>query len=129
MAGSKRRREPEATPVVDPVVKAELKRLAVLFLISAITLVLVFADFVIRAIPYDFLPVPFPLMLQVSWIGGAVATYFYGLYVTLRARAWGWALLCAVPLAGSVPGSVAYSWIRRGALEREILETERGGQR
>jgi len=115
--------------VLDPALRAELKRLAVLFLMSAVTLVLVFADFVIRALPYDILPAPFPLMVQVSWVCGAAATYFYGLYVTIRARAWGWVLLCAIPLAGSVPGSVAYSWIRRGALERAILAKERGARR
>ena len=128
MADARDRHRPEPVAVLDPVLRAELKRLAVLFLISAITLVLVFADFVIRALAYDILPAPFPLMLQVSWVSGAVATYFYGLYVTIRARAWGWVLLCAFPLAGSVPGSVAYSWIRRGALEREILRKERGAR-
>ena len=61
-------------------------------------------------------------MVQVSWISGAVATYFYGLYVTIRARAWWWVILCAIPLFGSVPGSAAYSWIRRGELERRIME-------
>jgi hypothetical protein len=115
--------------VLDPALKAELKRLAILFLISAVTLVLVFADAVIRAIPYELLPAIVLLMIQVSWISGAVATFFYGLYVTIRARAWGWVLLCAIPLFGSVPGSVAYSWIRRGALERLILEEEQGARR
>jgi hypothetical protein len=129
MAGAKGRPDREATPVLDPALKAELKRLAILFLISAVTLVLVFADAVIRAIPYDLLPAIALLMIQVSWISGAVATFFYGLYVTIRARAWGWVLLCAIPLFGSVPGSVAYSWIRRGALERRIIEEERTGRR
>lgn len=129
MAGARRQPGPEATPVLDPALKAELKRLAILFLISAVTLVLVFADAVIRAIPYELLPAIVLLMIQVSWISGAVATFFYGLYVTIRARAWGWVLLCAIPLFGSVPGSVAYSWIRRGALERLILEEEQGARR
>lgn len=124
MAGSKRRHESEATPVLDPLVKAELKRLAVLFLVSSITLVLVFADFVLHALPQGTVPAPIPLMTQVAWIPGALATYVYGLYVTVRARAWGWVALCAVPLFGSVPGCVAYSWIRRGALERRILDEE-----
>jgi hypothetical protein len=124
MADNQRGREEKAVPVLDPALKAELKRLALLFLISAVTLLLVVADAVIRAFPEDVIPEPVPLMLQVSWAGGAVATYFYGLYVTLRARAWLWVLLCAIPLVGSVPGSVAYSWIRRGELERRILEEE-----
>ena len=128
MTGSengRRRTAQEPTPVLDPALKAELKRLAVLFLVSAITLVLVFADFVIRALPVGTVPPPIPLMVQVSWFGGAVATWVYGLYVTIRARAWGWVVLCAIPLFGSVPGCVAYSWIRRGALERQILDDER----
>lgn len=122
----RRRRTTQApAPVLDPALRAELKRLAVLFLVSAITLVLVFADFVIRALPADTVPPPIPLMVQVSWFGGAIATWVYGLYVTVRARAWGWVVLCAIPLFGSVPGCVAYSWIRRGALERQILDEER----
>jgi hypothetical protein len=111
-------------PVLDPELKAELKRLALLFLISAVTLLLVVLDAVLRAAASGLLPGIVFLMLQLSWIGGAVATYFYGLYVTIRARAWRWVVLCAVPLVGSVPGSVAYTWIKRGALERQVLEAE-----
>ncbi len=128
VAGERKRSEPQPVEVLDPTLKAELKRLATLFLMSAITLVLVFADAVLRALPYDLLPAIVLLMIQVSWFGGAVATYFYGLFVTIRARAWGWVVLCAIPLFGSVPGCVAYSWIRRGALERMILEEERQGR-
>jgi hypothetical protein len=124
MTDGVKRRDDEATPVLDPTVKAELKRLAILFLMSAFTLVLVVADAVARAILHDVLPGIVFGMVQLSWLGGAFATYFYGLYVTIRARAWGWVVLCAVPLVGSVPGSVAYSWIRRGALERQILGEE-----
>ncbi len=111
----------EATEVLDPAVKAELKRLAILFLLSSITLVLVVGDAAARALLHDVLPGIVFGMVQLSWLGGAVATYVYGLYVTIRARAWGWVALCAVPLFGSVPGCVAYAWIRRGALERRIL--------
>ena len=128
MTGDRVRSEAQPVEVLDPVLKAELKRLATLFLMSAITLVLVFADAVLRALPYDLLPSVVLLMIQVSWFGGAVATYFYGLYVTIRAHAWGWVALCAIPLVGSVPGCVAYSWIRRGALERRILDEERQGR-
>jgi hypothetical protein len=115
-----------ATPVLDPKLKAELKRLAILFLISAVTLLLVVADAVLRAVAYELIPDVAFGMLQASWLGGAAATFFYGLYVTIRARAWGWVILCAIPLIGSVPGSVAYSWIRRGELARRILEDETG---
>lgn len=125
MTAPRRPSERDATAVLDPLLKAELKRLAILFLISAITLVLVLADAVVRAVPHDAVPNVVLLMLQVSWISGAVATYFYGLYVTIRARAWWWVILCAIPLFGSVPGCAAYSWIRRGELERRIMEEER----
>ncbi len=123
----------DAVPVLDSALRAELRRLALLFLISAITLVLVIADAVMRAVGSSILPDIVFLMLQMSWVGGALATYFYGLYVTIRARAWGWVIVCAVPLFGSVPACVAYSWIRRGALERQVLEDEerrrtRGGR-
>ncbi len=125
MSDGVKRRSDDAIPVLDPAVKAELKRLAILFLMSAFTLVLVVADAVARAVLHDVLPGIVFGMVQLSWLGGAFATYFYGLYVTIRARAWGWVVLCAVPLVGSVPGSVAYSWIRRGALERQIFDEER----
>jgi hypothetical protein len=121
---SRQRRDDEAIPVLDPDLKAELKRLALLFLISALTLVLVLADAALRAVGSSILPGIVFLMLQLSWIGGAVATYFYGLYVTIRAKAWGWVVPCAVPLFGSVPASVAYSWIRRGQLERHVMEED-----
>ena len=117
-------RKDEAVPVLDAQLKAELKRLALLFLISSITLVLVLTDALVRAVATDTVPGVVLLMLQMSWIGGGLATYFYGLYVTVRARAWRWVIPCAVPLFGSVPACVAYSWIRRGELERLVLEDE-----
>ena len=125
MGDGPRGQDDEAIPVLDPSVKAELKRLALLFLVSAITFVLFVAWAVGPAIAGDLLPDIVWVMVLLSWLGGATATYFYGLYVTIRARAWGWVALCAIPLAGSVPGCVAYSWIRRGELERWIIEEAR----
>jgi hypothetical protein len=118
-------RTDDAVPVLDPLLRAELKRLAILFLISAFTLALVIGYAALAAIGVGIVPGVVLLMLQASIFGGVVATYFYGLYVTVRARAWGWVALCAIPVVGSVPGSVAYSWIRRGELERRVLEEER----
>jgi len=112
------------TPVLDPALKAELRRLAILFLLSAVTLVLVAAYAVTRRIDQQLIPDIAWIMWATAIIGGCVATYFYGLYVTVRARAWGWVALCAIPVAGSVPGCVAYTWIRRGELERQVLDGE-----
>ncbi len=120
-----RGREPaRAVAVRDPALKAELKRLAVLFIISAVTLVVVVSYTVARRIGTDLLPDIAWLMWATAIFSGCVATYFYGLYVTIRARAWGWVALCAIPVVGSVPGSVAYAWIRRGELERRIISGE-----
>jgi hypothetical protein len=124
MVETGRGRERDATPVLDPRLKAELKRLAILFLMSAFTLVLVVAYAVMRRIDEQLIPDVAWLMWAAAIFGGCVATYFYGLYVTVRARAWGWVALCAIPVVGSVPGCVAYTWIRRGDLERQILDEE-----
>lgn len=115
------REAPSVIPVHDPVLRAELRRLAVLFIISAVTLVIVVTYAVARRIDTGLLPDIAWLMWATAIFSGCVATYFYGLYVTVRARAWGWVALCAIPVLGSVPGSVAYAWIRRGELERRIL--------
>jgi hypothetical protein len=124
MADKKRVREENETPILDPKLKAELKRLAILFLVSALTLVLVIAYAVMRRIDERLIPDIAWLMWATAIFSGCVATYFYGLYVTVRARAWGWVALCAIPVVGSVPACVAYTWIRRGELERQILADE-----
>jgi hypothetical protein len=124
MADKKRGREEEETTILDPKLKAELKRLAILFLVSALTLVLVIAYAVMRRIDERLIPDIAWLMWATAIFSGCVATYFYGLYVTVRARAWGWVALCAIPVVGSVPACVAYTWIRRGELERQILADE-----
>lgn len=87
-------------------------------------MLLVVAYAVVSGIDDGIIPGIAWLMWQASIFGGVVATYFYGLYVTIRARAWGWVVLCAIPVVGSVPASIAYAWIRRGELERQILAEE-----
>ena len=52
----------------------------------------------------DTVPGVVLLMLQMSWIGGGLATYFYGLYVTIRARAWRWVILVRRPALRQRPG-------------------------
>ena len=122
MVDNARGRDEAAVPVLDPKLKAELKRLALLFLISAVTLWLVVVYAVLRSIDRGLFPDLVWFMWGAAIFSGCIATYFYGLYVTIRARSWGWVVLCAVPVFGSVPGCVAYSWIRRGQLERRVLE-------
>jgi hypothetical protein len=109
--------------VVDPDQAAELRRVANLFLISSVTLAL----FVLRALA-EALSVTFiPQGVYVAWgiimlIGWAMALA-YGVYVTCRARRWGWLALCAIPLS-CVPAAAAYAWIRRQEIERRVLGEE-----
>lgn len=111
--------------VVDEATRVELKRVALLFLLSSITLLLVLAYAVLRALFVRALEVTIvPDIVWVMWVismlSGFVATWAYGTYVTLRARRWFWVALCVLPFT-AVPCSVAYAWIRRGELEAEIV--------
>lgn len=106
--------------VAEPGQTAELRRVANLFLVSAITLLL----FVLRAIA-DALAVTFiPDQVYVVWgvvlVAGWAATWIYGTYVSAKARSWGWFVLCVIPLT-CVPCAAAYAWVRRGEIEREVL--------
>jgi hypothetical protein len=109
---------------VDAATTLELRRLANLFLISAITLAL----FVLRALG-EALSVTFiPQTVYVVWglvlLTGWAATEVYGVYVTFTARRWGWFVLCLIPVT-CVPASVAYAWIRRQEIERAVLGDDR----
>ena len=117
--------------VVDAATIAELKRVAVLFLVSSITLLLVLVYAVamallVQALGIEVVPDIVWVMWVVSMFSGSVATWGYGAYVTLRARRWLWAALCLLPLT-AVPCSVAYAWIRRGEIEAEIVAQEERG--
>ena len=105
---------------VDPVVDAELRRLANLFLMSGITLVL----FLARAFAEVFTVTFIPRFAYVLWGGamltGWAMTYVYGIFVTSKARRWLWLALCAIPFA-CVPAAAAFAWIRRQEIEREVL--------
>jgi hypothetical protein len=123
----------DAGEVVGTATRAELKRVAVLFLLSSITLLLVLVYAVVRALFVRALEVTVvPDIVWVMWVVsmlcGFVATWGYGVYVTARARRWFWVALCVLPLT-AVPCSVAYAWIRRGELEVEIVaQRGRGAQ-
>jgi hypothetical protein len=111
---------------VGPELAAELRRLANLFLVSGITLLLFF----LRAFAEVFAVTFIPRQVYVAWglamLTGWAMTYVYGIFVTLKARRWGWFALCAIPFT-CVPAAVAYAWIRRQEIEREVLGDEHAG--
>jgi len=107
--------------VLDAATRAELKRVTVLFLLSAITLLLVLLYLLAEGLGVSFIPPVVWAMWVASLFSGFVATWAYGVYVTVRARRWLWVALCALPPT-SVPCAVAYSWIRRGEMEMELHE-------
>ncbi len=111
--------------VAGPHQAEELRRLAYLFLVSAVTLVLVVTRAVAEGLAVGFLPQPLVVVWGVAMLLGWAATYVYGVFVTLKARRWGWVVLSAFPLT-CVPGAVAYCWIRRREIERDVLG---GGRR
>lgn len=114
--------DPDAPGVrVDAATRAELRRLANLFLVSALTLVLLLLMACAKALNVTFIPSRAWSVLAVLFFVGAAVTYVYGLYVTVKARRWLWVALCAVPLAGSIPCSVAYAWTRRMEIEHAVL--------
>lgn len=112
--------EDDPGAVADPRQAEELRRLAYLFLVSAVTLVLVVTGAVAEALAVGFLPQPLVVVWGLAMLLGWAVTYLYGIFVTLKARRWGWLALCAVPFT-CVPGAVAYSWIRRREIERDVI--------
>ena len=118
----------DGDPVLDKVTRAELKRVTVLFLLSAITLLLFLVYLLAEALGVSFIPPVVWAMWVASLFSGFVATWAYGVYVTVRARRWLWVALCALPPT-AVPCAVAYSWIRRGEMEMELHERRERGAR
>lgn len=108
-------------PVLDDATRAELKRVTVLFLVSTVTLLLLFAYLLAEGLGVAFIPPVVWAMWVASMLSGFVATWAYGVYVTLQARRWLWVMLCALPPT-AVPCAVAYAWIRRGEMEMEMHE-------
>jgi len=114
----------------------ELKRLANLFLVSSVTLVL----FVLRALAEGMSVTFIPDAVYVVWgvvlLTGWAMTYVYAVFVTFQARRWGWLVFCAIPFL-CVPGGVTYAWFRRQEIEHEVLgdapptaaRQRRGGRR
>jgi hypothetical protein len=107
--------------VLDAPTRTELKRVTVLFLLSAITLLLFFVYLLAEGLGVSFIPPVVWAMWLASLFSGFVATWVYGVYVTARARRWLWVALCALPPT-AVPCAVAYACIRRGEMEAELHE-------
>lgn len=106
---------------VDGATRAELRRVANLFALSSITLLVLLLQVFARALEVDFIPQVVYLAAGLIFLVGWAVTLVYGLSVTFRAGRWGWFVLCLIPVT-CVPASVAYSWIRRGEIEREVLD-------
>lgn len=111
-----------------PATRLELKRVSVLFLLSAVTLLLFLVYLVAEVAGVSFIPPIVWAMWLASMLSGFGATWVYSVYVTARARRWAWVVLCALPPT-SVLCAVAYAWIRRGELEVEIRAGFAGGAR
>jgi hypothetical protein len=105
---------------VDEATRLELRRLANLFLISSVTLIILLLEVFARALDVSFIPQVVYAVAGLVFLVGWAATFVYGLYVTFKAARWGWFTLCVIPLT-CVPASVAYAWVRRGEIEREVL--------
>ena len=105
---------------VDADTRLELRRVANLFLVSAVTMVALFVELIAKALDVTVIPQPVHTVLGLVFLVGWAGTVVYGFYVTFTARRWGWLALCVVPLTGP-PAALAYAWIRRREIEREVL--------
>ena len=116
--------DPDAPAVpVDPETSAELRRLANLFLISAITLVLFLLATFASILHVTFLKPPITWIWGGALLVGWAVTYVYGLIVVLRTRRWAWIALAAIPIT-CVPAGVAYAWFRRVEIENQVFGDE-----
>jgi hypothetical protein len=105
---------------VGPALAAELRRLANLFLLSGITLLLFLLRAFAEVLTVTFIPRPIYVVWGIAMLTGCAMTYVYAVFVTFKARRWGWLALCAVPFT-CVPAAVAYAWVRRQEIERDVL--------
>jgi len=107
-----------------PELTAELRRLARLFLLSAVTLALFLLRTAVTALPVPSVPQSVSVAWSILLLAGWASTWALALYTTIRARRWGWVTLAAIPLT-CVPVGVAYAWIRRGEIEEAVLGRRR----
>jgi hypothetical protein len=88
-----------------PKLAAELRRIANLFLVSAITLILFLLEAFAKTLSVTFIPRPVYVVWGVALLTGIAVTYVYALYVTSKARRWGWVAACArCPAPSPTPG-------------------------
>jgi hypothetical protein len=99
---------------------AELRRLANLFLVSGITLFLFLARAFAEVFSVTFIPDAVYVVWGLLMLVGCAMSFVYGIYVTAKARRWGWLVLCAIPFT-CVPAAAAYAWTRRQEIEGEVL--------
>jgi hypothetical protein len=105
---------------VDEGTRLELRRLANLFLISALTLIALFLEVFAKALHVTFIPAAGYSVIGLIFLVGWAATLVYAVFVTYTARRWAWMALCLFPPT-SPPVAIAYAWIRRQEIERAIL--------
>jgi hypothetical protein len=108
---------------VDDATRLELRRVANLFLVSSLTLIVLLLEVFARALHVTFIPQAVYAAAGLVFLVGWAATFVYGLYTTYKAGRWGWFVLCVIPVT-CVPAGVAYAWIRRTEIEREVLGDE-----
>ncbi|MGE5229708.1 MAG: hypothetical protein ACM3MJ_08315 [Deltaproteobacteria bacterium] len=108
---------------VDDETRLELRRVANLFLISAITMIALFFELLAQAFAISLIPQAVHSVLGLVFLVGWATTVVYGVSVTFAARRWAWLALCLIPPT-SPPAALAYAWIRRREIEREILGDE-----
>ncbi|HEX5643462.1 MAG TPA: hypothetical protein VFZ86_14160 [Thermoleophilia bacterium] len=108
---------------IDDETRQELGRVANLFLVSAITMIALFAELFAQALEAAFIPQAVHTVLGLVFLVGWAATVVYGVYVTFTARRWLWLALCVIPPT-SPPAALVYAWIRRREIEREVLGDE-----
>jgi hypothetical protein len=109
---------------VDEATRLELRRVANLFLLSSVTLIVLLLEVFARALHVTFIPQSVYAVAGFVFLVGWAATFVYGIYTTYKAGRWGWLVLCVIPVT-CVPASVAYAWIRRGEIERAVLGDQR----
>jgi hypothetical protein len=108
---------------VDDETRRELGRVANLFLVSAVTMIALFAELFAQALAATSVPQAIHAVLGLVFLAGWAATVVYGVYVTFTARRWAWLALCAIPPT-SPPAALVYAWIRRREIERAVLGEE-----
>lgn len=109
---------------VDEQTALELRRIANLFLLSAVTLVLLMLLMFAQALSVTFITGMVKAILGGIMLVGWAMTLVYGVYVTYAARRWVWLVLCAIPFT-CVPAAVVYAWTRRQEIERAVLGEQR----